>query len=167
MVNKVKTGISAKARKYKKLPKSRVEEPITILDRLKLLRTGPESLYRKEYCERAISIMEAGGGRVEVAGALDVHKQTLQAWEEAFPEFKEALLCGQVKEEVHWKKIGVAGINDPENFNNRSYEFNMINRFPGWRMKDLAAPPTIINMQDNSLLEEIKANARATLGDKK
>lgn len=158
----------AKNQVEKKKSAVKVSLKIPSLDaqRLNKLKTGPETLYLPEYCQEAVRIMTQGGGRVEVAGALNVHKGTLLVWEENFPEFKEAMMCAQVKEEVHWKAIGVVGMLTPE-FNNRSYEFNMINRFEGWRMKDLTAPPTIINVQDNSLLDQIKENARNALGDKK
>jgi transposase-like protein len=52
--------------------------------------TGPDSLYKEQYCKDIIKWGKSGDFPVKWASRIGVSKQTLSRWRQKFPEFKEA-----------------------------------------------------------------------------
>lgn len=61
---------------------------------------GPPTLYRDEYVGLAKKLCLLGARDVDVAAFFDVSKQTIYNWQEAHPEFREAMRLGKIEADM-------------------------------------------------------------------
>lgn len=100
---------------------------------------GRPTDYKPEYCETVQALGSKGYSLTEIASALDVVKQTIYSWQEAFPEFMDAMEKARLKSQAWWEKIGREHIvehKDDDKINASLYSRSMGARFPDdWREK--------------------------------
>jgi len=71
---------------------------------------GRPEKYKPEFCALVIKVGEAGGWLCEMAEECDVHRNTLDLWSEAHPEFMEALSRAKQKAQAWFEKRGREGL---------------------------------------------------------
>lgn len=98
---------------------------------------GRPSKYKPEFCDVVIAAGEEGKTLAGMAEACDVHRETLNDWMDANPEFSVAVKRGLQKAQACWEDKGMqATFGGVEGFNATSFIFNMKNRFKeDWRDK--------------------------------
>lgn len=81
-------------------------------------------------CAVVISAGEEGKTLAGMADALDVDRETLNAWRAAHPEFSRAVKRGLEKAQAWWEEQGrLATFGGVDGFNATAYIFQMKNRF--------------------------------------
>lgn len=94
---------------------------------------GRPTSYDPAFCERVLELGEQGASYVEIAHELGVVRQTLHNWEDAHPEFLDAITRAREASQVWWEKQGRAGLT-AERFNASVWSRSMAARFPDdWR----------------------------------
>lgn len=74
------------------------------------------TVYDSAFCDRVIEIGETGGWLSEMAEACDVHRNTMDVWATAHPEFLEALTRAKQKAQAWFERAGRLGLT-AERFN--------------------------------------------------
>jgi hypothetical protein len=64
---------------------------------------GRPTLYRPEYCNKAISLGKLGKSPAQIAAAFDVDRATLTGWAGQRPEFAAALARAKTYEQQWWE----------------------------------------------------------------
>lgn len=96
---------------------------------------GRPTDYDPAYCEAVIEYGRAGKSRAWIASELCVVRQTLHNWEDAHPEFLDAMMRAKDLAQRWWEDAGQDGLADPK-FNASVYGKSMAARFPeDWREK--------------------------------
>lgn len=96
-------------------------------------KVGRPTDYREEYCEQVMQWGREGKSRAWMCSELDIARSTLQEWEKAHEEFKDALQRAKDHEQRFWEDLGGSYIKD-RNFNAQIWIRSMAARFPGeWR----------------------------------
>ena len=85
--------------------------------------------YRPEYCEQVIELGRLGKSVVQMACALDVHKDTLYEWVKVHPDFSDALTRAKQLSQDWWETKGQDGLTTP-GFNASLWSRSMAARFP-------------------------------------
>lgn len=98
---------------------------------------GRPSDYDAAYCEQVIELGRTGASKAEMAAEVGCARSTFALWEEAHPEFSEAVKHAVDLSQAWWEKQGrLATFGGTEGFNATSYIFNMKNRFSAdWKDK--------------------------------
>jgi len=89
---------------------------------------GRPSKYNPKFCDDVLKLGEAGKSRTQIATFLRISRQTLLNWEEAYPEFLDAMSMASQFAQSWWEDQGQIGISD-KSFNGHVYSFQMKNRF--------------------------------------
>lgn len=89
---------------------------------------GRPTIYKPEYCERAIKYMRNGASITEVAYLLNITRSTLYEWIDLHEEFADALKHGRYTAKGWWMVQGRRNIKNKE-FNSTLFYMNMKNRF--------------------------------------
>lgn len=96
---------------------------------------GRPTLYDPAYCERVIEWAKDGMSLVEIAAEIGVVRQTLYDWEEAHPEFLDALTRARLECQAWWERQGRTNLLT-QGFNHSLWAKNMGCRFKGdWTEK--------------------------------
>lgn len=99
------------------------------LDKLIPKGRGRPTAYQPEFCEDVIALGRAGKSKAQIASKLDVHRETLNEWAKAHPEFSDAIKRAQLHALAWWENKGQKGISKGSMFNATAYIFQMHNRF--------------------------------------
>jgi hypothetical protein len=93
--------------------------------------------YDPAFCDRVIELGREGASKAEMAAELECARSTFALWEDAHPEFSEAVKDAVAYSQAWWEKQGRnATFGKIEGFNATAFIFNMKNRFPtDWRDK--------------------------------
>lgn len=95
--------------------------------------------YREEFCDKAVDLGERGKSRAQIARDLGVTRQTLANWEQAHPEFLDAMTQARELALAWWEDQGQEGIWSEaggRTLNANAYRLQVTNRFPDdWRDK--------------------------------
>lgn len=94
---------------------------------------GRPTIYKPEFCERAIEYLKEGASIEELGLELDCGYSTIYLWMDQHPEFLEAIKKGREYSEAWWKKNGRTQLHS-DTFNSTLWYMNMKNRF-GWADK--------------------------------
>lgn len=94
-------------------------------------KTGRPIKYSPKMCAQVIEMMSEGASKSEVAGFLNVNRDTISIWRKKYPEFDDAIGIGSSAAEAWWASIGKENLTN-KNFNHRLWMIQMKNRF-GWR----------------------------------
>lgn len=74
--------------------------------------------------------MSKGKSIAAVASQLDVCRDTIYEWRDAYPEFAEALSKGRQRSQEYWENLGHDGIaGNIKNFSGNQWSFVMKTRF--------------------------------------
>ena len=108
---------------------------------------GRPSKYDPAMCEIVVDLMSQGYAKVEVAVALGISRDTLDAWSKdpEKPEFSDAVRAGEMASEAWWMTQGRIALRET-GFNQGLWFMNMKNRH-GWRDKPedtSASKPVVI-----------------------
>lgn len=68
------------------------------------------TLYREEYCSKAIEILSEGKSITSLAANLGVCRDTIYNWRDSHPAFAKALKCGVEASQAFWEEEGMKGI---------------------------------------------------------
>lgn len=91
--------------------------------------------YEDRFCEMLVDHMSRGYSIEAFAGEIGFSRSTIYNWLDKYPKFKKAKEQGETKSQLHWEKLGMAGLTGKlKNFNATIWIFSMKNRF-GWRDK--------------------------------
>jgi hypothetical protein len=99
---------------------------------------GRPSDYDPSYCEKVIEWGAQGKSRTWMAAKLGTHRQRLYVWEEAHPEFKDALMQAKALEQLWWEDKGQECLvmAQGSSFSQTAWSRSMAARFPDdWREK--------------------------------
>lgn len=89
-----------------------------------------ESLYKDDYCERAIQILATGESLAAVCDELGICRATLYNWKNDHSEFAKAINYGLQKCQRDWETMGRDGaMGNLDKFSAPSWIFTMKNRF--------------------------------------
>jgi hypothetical protein len=92
-------------------------------------KPGRPTDYVPELCEAAIEMGRQGKSRLQIAASIGKAKSTLQAWEDKYPAFAEAMALAKELEQAWWEDMGQKGLKMGKNFNATAFIFQMKNRF--------------------------------------
>lgn len=84
---------------------------------------GRPTSYKPEYCQQVIDHCTTGKSIKSFASSIDVHIDTIYAWESAHPEFSEALRKARMNAETYWENLGVQNVTTRTPFNTDLYKF--------------------------------------------
>lgn len=90
---------------------------------------GQPTKYTSEYCVRVIALGREGKSIVQMASALDVHKDTLYEWAKVHTEFSDALTRAKQESQVWWEDVGQHALF-AEKFQAGLWAKQMASRFP-------------------------------------
>ena len=98
---------------------------------------GRPTKYDPAFCDRVAELGVEGMTLAEMAGELDITRETLRMWCNEYPEFSCAVKAGVDKAQAWWEGQGrKATFGGIDGFNATSYIFQMKNRFKeDWRDK--------------------------------
>jgi hypothetical protein len=101
------------------------------------MAAGRPTKYDPAMCDRVIELGVDGLTLAEMAGELDITRETLRMWCNEHPEFSCAVKAGVDKAQAWWEGQGrIATFGGCDGFNATSYIFQMKNRFKeDWRDK--------------------------------
>ena len=89
--------------------------------------------YRPEFCEMVVEWGKQGKSRTWMATELDVHRDTLYAWEKSHPEFSDALARAKQFEQRWWEDEGQGALR-LQGYQSSMWSRSMAARFPDeWR----------------------------------
>jgi hypothetical protein len=92
-------------------------------------RRGRPSDYREEFCDQVIELGKQGKSVVQIASALDCHKDSLYEWEKVYPDFSDALSRARQESQVWFENMGQSGLVMP-GFNASLWNKQVSCRFP-------------------------------------
>ena len=96
---------------------------------------GRPTLYRAEYCEKAIAFGKLGKSRAWIAAEFGVSKPSIQRWEAAHPDFRAAMEIAKTFEQQWWEDAGQNGMF-ADKFSAPIWSRSMAARFSDdWREK--------------------------------
>lgn len=93
---------------------------------------GRPPAYKPEYCEMLIDHMSSGLSYETFSAVIGTHRSVLYAWEDKYPDFKDAKKKAVEAGQVFWEKIGLAQAVGDKTYgkgSTASWIFNMKNRF--------------------------------------
>ena len=98
-----------------------------------MAKVGRPTKYDPAMCEKVVELMSEGYAKVEVAVALGITRETLNAWDNdsTKPEFSDAVRLGEEASEAWWMTKGRVNLENRE-FSATLWYMNMKNRH-GWR----------------------------------
>ena len=73
---------------------------------------GRETKYQPEFCDKVLEVGEYGGWLCEMAEACGVHRDTLENWAGANPDFFEALTRAKQKAQAWFERRGREGLTE-------------------------------------------------------
>ncbi len=91
--------------------------------------TGRPTDYKPEYCGQVIELGKAGKSVVQMACALDVHKDSLYEWAKVHPAFSDAFTRARQHSQDWWETKGQGGL-ETSGFNASLWSRSMAARFP-------------------------------------
>jgi len=92
---------------------------------------GSGNKYKPEYCDLAIAMGKEGCSRTEMGSAMGgVVRGTLINWEEAHPEFADALKIADVHARAWWDAQARLGLWGGKQFNPVTFIYVTKNRWP-------------------------------------
>lgn len=94
---------------------------------------GRPTAYNIAFCDTVIEYGELGKSRAWIAATLGVSRQTLHNWEDAHPEFLDAMTRARDLSQKWWEDAGQEGMT-ADKFNSSVWSRSMGARFPDdWR----------------------------------
>lgn len=90
---------------------------------------GRPSDYDAAHCERVVELGKEGKSVVQMACALDVHKDTLYEWAKVHDAFSDAFTRAKQWSQDWWETKGQSGL-DASGFNASLWSRSMAARFP-------------------------------------
>lgn len=90
---------------------------------------GRPTDYKSEYCVRVIELGKTGASLAEIASELDVVRQTVYDWQDAHPEFLDAITRARQEAKVWFERKGRTGLETP-GFNASLWAKQVSCRFP-------------------------------------
>lgn len=91
---------------------------------------GRPTKYRPEYCQGLIDHMSKGLSYETYSATIGTCRETLYAWEKAYPDFLNAKKKAFEECNIFWERMGMHGVMGKiEGFNATMWIFNMKNRF--------------------------------------
>lgn len=124
----VKAAADRAERRAKGEPVESTPDPVLNPPETKRKRGRP-SKYDPAFCELVMDLGEQGKSRTQIARTLGTTRQRLLEWEQAHPEFRDALACAADLAQAWWEDQGQLGINLGKDFNAATFQFMMKNRF--------------------------------------
>ena len=100
---------------------------------------GRPSAYDPAFCERLIELGKQGKSLVQMACALDVHRDTLHEWTSVHPEFSDAIKRAKAEAQAWWEDAGQVGLTTP-GFNASLWAKNVSCRF----REDYSEPKNVV-----------------------
>jgi transposase len=95
-----------------------------------MAKRGRPTKYDPAMCALVIECGAEGMGKCEMAEELGIHYETFEAYQDAHPEFSEAVKAALRKSQAWWEKQGrLATFGAVDGYNATSYIFQMKNRF--------------------------------------
>lgn len=85
--------------------------------------------YQPEFCARLIELGKQGKSVVQMACALEVHKDTIYEWAKVYPEFSDAFTHAKQYSQDWWETKGQNGLEGGQ-FNASLWSRSMAARFP-------------------------------------
>lgn len=93
---------------------------------------GRPTKYTSNACKVALEYLGKGHSKEALAGALEVHRDTLYEWCKKYPEFSDTIKRGEAMSLLHWEEVGLDGMMGKiKGFNASIWIFTMKSRF-GW-----------------------------------
>lgn len=94
---------------------------------------GRPSSYDPAFCEQAVALGREGKSKAYIASQIGVHRETLDQWAKAHPEFADAIAHARDLAQAWWEDAGQKGMAEKQ-FNERVWSRSMAARFPAdWR----------------------------------
>lgn len=90
---------------------------------------GRPSAYSPDHCETVIELGKLGKSVVQMACALDVHKDTLYEWAKVHEDFSDAFTRARQHSQDWWETKAQIGLETP-GFNASLWSRSMAARFP-------------------------------------
>lgn len=97
---------------------------------------GRPSEYDPAFCERVIACGKEGFSKAEIASNLDCHRETLDLWAAAHPEFSDALHRAREESLAWWEGQARLGLNKGSAFNAAIWAKSVNGRFPNEPYRD-------------------------------
>lgn len=119
---------------------------------------GRPTLFKEEYCERAIDLLKEGASIEELSLEFNVQYSTIYLWMENNPIFMEAVKKGREFSKAWWMKKGRTELENVQ-FSPTLWYMNMKNRF-GWADKK----ELIQNSENDEIKKELQ-ELRAQLAE--
>lgn len=92
------------------------------------MSAGRPTDYDQSLCERVVELGREGKSHAQIAAALDVARQTLYNWQEAHPEFLDAITRARDLSQAWFEDKGQEGLSSRE-FNAALWSKQMSARF--------------------------------------
>lgn len=108
---------------------------------------GRPTIYKPEFCERAIELLKQGASIEEIGLELDVGYSTIYEWMRDHEDFAEAIKKGREFSKAWWVKNGRTELHSGT-FNSTLWYMNMKNRF-GWADKQEVNNTLVISHEDS------------------
>jgi len=86
------------------------QHPNTTASSMQPRKRGRPTDYLPEYGDRAIELGRLGKSHAQIAADFDVSRQTLYNWQEAHPEFLDAITRARDLAQAWWEDQGQAGL---------------------------------------------------------
>jgi Homeodomain-like domain-containing protein len=96
---------------------------------LDIRKVGRPSKYDPSFCDLVIELGAQGKSKAQIAAALGVHRETVNIWTKAHPEFSDAIKGAQDLALAWWETVGQMNMCR-QGFNATAFIFQMKNRFP-------------------------------------
>lgn len=93
------------------------------------MSAGRPSAYEPGHCQFVIDLGKAGKSVVQMACALEVHKDTLYEWAKVHPDFSDAFTRAKQHSQDWWETKAQIGLETP-GFNASLWSRSMAARFP-------------------------------------
>jgi transposase-like protein len=94
------------------------------------LKLGRPTLFKEEYCERAIELLKEGASVEELCLEFNISNSTIYLWMDQHPCFMDSLKKGREFSKAWWMKKGRTELENGK-FSSTLWYMNMKNRF-GW-----------------------------------
>lgn len=123
---------------------------------------GRPTTYDPAFCDKVLELGAAGASKHEMALELGCGWQTFHNWQDAHPEFLDAVKAATLASQGWWERKGrIATFGEVPNFNATAFIFNMKNRFPDdWRDKQEKDINHGISDPMKAFLERVAANGK-------
>ena len=123
------------------------------------LKLGRPTLFKEEYCKRAIELLKQGASIEELSLEFDVQCSTIYSWMQTKASFADAVNKGREFSKAWWMKKGRTELENGK-FSSTLWYMNMKNRF-GWADKQEITQ----NTEADEIKKELK-KLRAELEEK-